>query len=189
MVPSERLELSRSYALVSETSVSTNSTKRAVCMWWMGKDSNLHGTSRPRGYSPVPYQLGVPSVDGDLQQFVWVKQELECRRPYEGSRYRSRQTEGAWAQRRSSCNGKASRAGMMVWTVGFEPTTSRFRNGISGLAELRPVKEGRGFAVVAFMIWQLCRICRRHASLFARSQKAKSPRERALGGGHQTAGG
>lgn len=27
--------------------------------WWGGKDSNLHGTSRPAGYSRVPYQTGV----------------------------------------------------------------------------------------------------------------------------------
>ena len=29
-----------------------------------GKDSNLHGTRRPRGYGPVPYLVGVRSVDG-----------------------------------------------------------------------------------------------------------------------------
>lgn len=29
-----------------------------------GKDSNLHGTRRPRGYGPVPCLVGVRSVDG-----------------------------------------------------------------------------------------------------------------------------
>lgn len=29
--------------------------------WWSDEDSNLNGTSRPRGYSPVPFQMGVHS--------------------------------------------------------------------------------------------------------------------------------
>ena len=29
-----------------------------------GKDSNLHGASRPRSYGPVPYRIGVRSLVG-----------------------------------------------------------------------------------------------------------------------------
>jgi hypothetical protein len=32
-------------------------------VWWSDLDSNQDGTSRPRGYSPVPYRIGVRSND------------------------------------------------------------------------------------------------------------------------------
>lgn len=32
------------------------------CLWWADRDSNPNGTSRPRGYSPVPSRIGVPPL-------------------------------------------------------------------------------------------------------------------------------
>lgn len=40
-------------------------------IWWGEQDSNLHGTSRPRSYSPVPYQLGVLPSDEEINIERW----------------------------------------------------------------------------------------------------------------------
>jgi hypothetical protein len=37
-------------------------------IWLSGKDSNLHGTGRPRGYGPVPCLMGVRSVAWSRRQ-------------------------------------------------------------------------------------------------------------------------
>jgi hypothetical protein len=39
-------------------------------IWWSGKDSNLHGTSRPAGYSRVLYRMSVRSNDWSVNSLM-----------------------------------------------------------------------------------------------------------------------
>jgi hypothetical protein len=86
-------------------------------------------TSRPRGYGPVPYLIGVRSGGGPRRIRTCNKPLLRrvrlpitpAARDYRPSRYRK-----------------------VVWVAGFEPATSRFQGENSDQAELHPVVEGRG---------------------------------------------
>ncbi len=49
-----------------ECDPSTNCSSAAASIWWSDEDSNLNGTSRPAGYSRVPYRIGVRSVERSI---------------------------------------------------------------------------------------------------------------------------
>jgi hypothetical protein len=53
---------------LGENQLTSPEVKRGMVQgwqWWSGEGSNLNGTSRPRGYSPVPCRMGVHSMKGD----------------------------------------------------------------------------------------------------------------------------